>query len=77
MRFFLRYLAVAGVAVIFLNACNTVTQNAAKENIETGWEKIGPGGGGATFIPTFSYHDAANFLIRCDMTGSYLTKDGG
>jgi len=77
MRFFPRYLAVAGVAVIFLNACNTVTQNVAKENIETGWEKIGPGGGGATFIPTFSYQDAANFLIRCDMTGSYLTKDGG
>ncbi len=77
MRIFPRSLAVAGVAVIFLNACNTVTQDAAKENIETGWEKIGPGGGGATFIPTFSYQDTKDFLIRCDMTGSYLTKDGG
>ena len=41
------------------------------------WEKVGPGGGGSTFIPTFSYHSPDNFLIRCDMTGAYLTKDGG
>ena len=38
------------------------------------WEKLGPGGGGATFIPTFAYNTPDNFLIRCDMTGSYLTK---
>lgn len=41
------------------------------------WEKIGPGGGGSTFIPTFSYQTPDNFLVRCDMTGSYLSKDGG
>jgi photosystem II stability/assembly factor-like uncharacterized protein len=41
------------------------------------WLKIGPGGGGATFIPTFSYHNTSRFLLRCDMTGSYLTSDGG
>lgn len=41
------------------------------------WELIGPGGGGATFIPTFSWHDPDHFLVRCDMTGSYLTRDGG
>jgi len=41
------------------------------------WKKMGPGGGGSTFIPTFSYKSADDFLIRCDMTGSYLTKDGG
>jgi photosystem II stability/assembly factor-like uncharacterized protein len=43
----------------------------------TDWIRIGPGGGGATFIPTFSYADANRFIIRCDMTGAYLTKDGG
>ena len=36
-----------------------------------------PGGGGATFIPTFSYHHPSTFLLRCDMTGAYLTQDGG
>jgi hypothetical protein len=41
------------------------------------WERMGPGGGGSTFIPTFSYQSPDKFLIRCDMTGSYLTIDGG
>jgi len=41
------------------------------------WEKIGPGGGGSTFIPTFSYHNPDNFLVKCDMTGLYLTRNGG
>lgn len=41
------------------------------------WEKIGPGGGGATYIPTFSYHSPNNFMLRCDMTGAYLTRNGG
>ncbi|MBX3252757.1 MAG: hypothetical protein KF862_01350 [Chitinophagaceae bacterium] len=38
---------------------------------------IGPGGGGATFIPTFSPANPLHFIVRCDMTGSYLTKNGG
>jgi len=38
---------------------------------------IGPGGGGAMFNPTVSPHDANTVLISCDMTGSYITHDGG
>jgi hypothetical protein len=38
---------------------------------------LGPGGGGATFIPTFSYESTNDFLVRCDMTGAYITTDGG
>ena len=45
--------------------------------ISTNWQILGPGGGGATFIPTFSYHNTNDFLVRCDMTGAYLTNDGG
>ena len=61
---------------IILAACQpNKERNTASEN--SSWEKLGPGGGGATFIPTFSYQSPDNFLIRCDMTGSYLTKDGG
>ena len=41
------------------------------------WVKLGPGGGGATFIPTFSYATPDKFMIRCDMTGAYITNDGG
>ena len=38
---------------------------------------IGPGGGGAMFNPTISPHDPNTVLISCDMTGSYITHDGG
>src|SRR3954464_6848805 len=37
----------------------------------------GPGGGGAMFNPSISPHDPNTVLISCDMTGSYLTHDGG
>ena len=38
---------------------------------------IGPGGGGAMFNPTINPHDVNTVLISCDMTGSYITHDGG
>ena len=41
------------------------------------WQRLGPGGGGAVFIPTFSFHNPGNFLLRCDMTGTYHSKNGG
>ncbi len=41
------------------------------------WRVLGPGGGGAQFHPTISPHDQDRVLVGCDMTGSYLSKDGG
>ena len=41
------------------------------------WQIIGPGGGGAQFFPTVSPHNPSHVLVACDMTGSYLTEDGG
>jgi len=38
---------------------------------------LGPGGGGAMFHPTISPHDANTVLVACDMTGAYITHDGG
>jgi len=38
---------------------------------------IGPGGGGATFHPTISPHDPNTVLLNCDMTGGYISHDGG
>ena len=38
---------------------------------------IGPGGGGAMFNPTISPHDVNTVLVSCDMSGSYITHDGG
>lgn len=38
---------------------------------------IGPGGGGAMFHPTISPHDPQTVLVNCDMTGAYISHDGG
>ena len=62
------------ILLLEIQSCLQVTK---QESPGMQWEKLGPGGGGATFIPTFSYTTPDNFLLRCDMTGSYLTTDGG
>lgn len=41
------------------------------------WTIMGMGGGGSTFDPVISYHDPDVFILRCDMSGTYLTRDGG
>jgi photosystem II stability/assembly factor-like uncharacterized protein len=43
----------------------------------TSFTVVGPGGGGAMFHATISPHDAKEALVACDMTGSYITHDGG
>lgn len=41
------------------------------------WEIIGMGAGGATFIPTISPHNSDIVVEACDMTGAYITYNGG
>ena len=41
------------------------------------WKIVGPGGGGAMFLPAVSPHDPKVVFVACDMTGSYLTSDAG
>lgn len=41
------------------------------------WTKLGPGGGGSMFHPAVSPHDPNLAVLNCDMTGAYITKDGG
>ena len=41
------------------------------------WRIIGPGGGGTTKKPLVSPHDPKLVVEGCDMTGAYITKDGG
>src|SRR5262249_44021573 len=38
---------------------------------------IGPGGGGSMFHPAVSPHDPRTVLVACDMTGNYVTYNGG
>lgn len=41
------------------------------------WHVIGPGGGGGVFKPTLSPFNENFVLTHCDMTGAYLSHDGG
>ncbi len=41
------------------------------------WRVIGPGGGGTMRRPAISPHDPRVVVLGCDMTGAYLTGDGG
>ena len=41
------------------------------------WKVIGPGGGGTLYMPTISPHDPNTVLATCDMTGAYISHDGG
>jgi photosystem II stability/assembly factor-like uncharacterized protein len=50
---------------------------AAAAPLDEQWSIIGPGGGGSLFHPTVSPHDSRTALVACDMTGAYITHDGG
>ncbi len=41
------------------------------------WRILGPGGGGTMIAPTISPHNPAWVIEHCDMTGGYMTHDGG
>jgi photosystem II stability/assembly factor-like uncharacterized protein len=41
------------------------------------WTIVGPGGGGTMRRPMVSPHDPSLVVEGCDMTGAYITKDGG
>ena len=41
------------------------------------WRILGPGGGGTTMHPSISPHDPATVVEGCDMTGAYITRNGG
>ncbi|MEP6952195.1 MAG: hypothetical protein ABI863_23085 [Ginsengibacter sp.] len=41
------------------------------------WKVIGPGGGGGVFLPKISPFDENLVLTHCDMTGAYISHNGG
>ena len=41
------------------------------------WGTVGYGGGGAMFYPEVSPFDPGYAFVSCDMTGSYVTYNGG
>src|SRR5436305_15223280 len=71
------------LAVLVTILCVVMTERAGPNRLadsiqrQATWKIIGPGGGGAQFIPTISPHDPSTVLVACDMTGAYITHDGG
>ncbi|MFT7160642.1 MAG: hypothetical protein ACI9GZ_001818, partial [Bacteroidia bacterium] len=41
------------------------------------WGFVGPGGGGAMFNPAINPSDPNHAFVSCDMTGSFVTYNGG
>ncbi|MEA1996084.1 MAG: hypothetical protein U9N45_00515, partial [Gemmatimonadota bacterium] len=50
---------------------------AAQEEKPSGWQVLGPGGGGAQYWPTINPADPDHIFICCDMTGVFVTENGG
>lgn len=74
------------VFFITVCACTGYKQQAQQENVKTyknangrndSWGHKGFGGGGAMFYPAVSPFNPAIAMVACDMTGSFVTYDGG
>ncbi len=60
------------VASLIITIC-VATLGAKAESFTV----VGPGGGGAMYHATINPHDLNEVLVACDMTGSYISHDGG
>jgi photosystem II stability/assembly factor-like uncharacterized protein len=61
----------------FLTAQSAISQTPGPAARLDAWKIIGPGGGGTMIGPTISPTDPKLIVLRCDMTGAYITHDGG
>jgi len=77
----MKIFAPAAALILLIAACsaeNSETASAVEaQAASAAWQVIGPGGGGAQYEPTISPHDPDHVFVRCDMTGAYVTYDGG
>ena len=85
-RSFRRFIALFTIVssaslLIFFSACSEVdrkeSNRADQQTPSEKWRVLGPGGGGAMFLPTVNPENPQNVFLRCDMTGAYVTHDGG
>jgi photosystem II stability/assembly factor-like uncharacterized protein len=76
-----RYRALAGLfALIFGLGLRTSAQAqdpSFPPAVRFDWEPVGLGGGGAMFTPAISPADPNRMMVNCDMSGAYLSRDGG
>jgi photosystem II stability/assembly factor-like uncharacterized protein len=63
------------LVTVFLSALSVHLR--AAEAPASAWEPVGLSGGGALFAPAVSPADPKRMMINCDMSGAYLSADGG
>src|SRR5690606_3152669 len=69
------YILLFVVAIAF-SSCNVFKEKSEKAGATT-WGHMGIGGGGAMFYLSVSPHNSDLVFVSCDMTGSYVTYNGG
>src|SRR6185369_4059338 len=73
-----RRTAIAGLTIILsVVSIASPLALADKPSRFDKWEILGPGGGGTMIAPTISPHDPNVVVEHCDMTGAYITLNGG
>ena len=65
------------IGVVLRIALSLLSLLSGAQDRPGNFEVIGPGGGGAMFHPAISPHDPNTVLLHCDMTGAYISHDGG
>jgi len=68
------------VHLFLITACSrkdTLTEKPENNLTDKTWKIIGPGAGGGVFIPTISPFDTNLVFTKGDMTGAFVTYDGG
>jgi photosystem II stability/assembly factor-like uncharacterized protein len=84
MQFFLKkilcrlLLAVSfSLLILFCDSQTSKPKQDSDSLPSKAWKVIGPGGGGGVFLPTISPFDENFVLTHCDMTGAYVSYNGG
>ena len=73
-------LAILGLASLCFCSCNSAPETNLNDSTplsESTWTRLGPGGGGVQENATINPHDPLNVFVSCNMTGAYVTYDGG
>ncbi|MBI5008766.1 MAG: hypothetical protein HZB98_03770 [Bacteroidia bacterium] len=74
-RFLITLLSVICILTVIPGCHNT--ENTMADSRISVWRTTGYGGGGAMFWPAVSPHDPDYAFVACDMTGSFVTYNGG
>lgn len=80
MYFLNRFVSLLVLIFFLFAGCNEKKNTSGEDqrsSSPTGWRVIGPGGGGGVMHPAISPFDENCVFTNCDMTGAYVSYDGG